>query len=92
MNQYLSRMDLQKYLAQYPDVMKEEKNELLKWLKQGNCPYSNDLYIFDESDRPVDFIEAIRAEQEFYNEEWRIRLFAENRKCNILSAPEPVSD
>ncbi len=91
-NQYLSRPDAQKYLAKYPDVTKEEKKELMQWLKQGNSPYSNDRYVCDESDRPVDFIAAIRAEQEYFEEEWRIRLTAENRMCNILSFPETVSN
>ena len=91
-NQYLSRPDVQKYLAKYPDVTKEEKKELLQWLKQGNSHYTNDRHVSDEFDRPVDFIGAIRAEQEYYEEEWRIRLTAENRMCNILSVPETVSN
>lgn len=91
-NQYLSRPDVKDYLAKYLDATKEEKAELLQWLKQGNSPYSNDRYVFDEFDRPADFIGAIRAEQEYYEEEWRIRLTAENRMCNILSVPETVSN
>ena len=62
-NQYLSRPDVKDYLAKYPDATKEEKAELLQWLKQGNSPYSNDRYVFDEFDRSADFIGAIRAEQ-----------------------------
>ncbi len=91
-NQFLSRPDVQMYLTKYPDVTKKEKKELLNWLRQGNSPYSNDRYVFDEFDRPADFIAAIRAENEWYEEEWRIRLNAENRMCNILSVPKPVSD
>jgi len=91
-NQYLSRPDVEKYLAKYPDATKEEKKELLQWLKQGNSPYTNNRHVSDEFDRPVDFIGSIRAEQEYYEEEWRIRLTAENRMCNILSVPETVSN
>ena len=91
MSQYLSRPDVQKYLTKYPDATREEKKEQLKWLKQGNSPYSNDRLVFDESDRPADFICAMLAEQEYYEEEWRIRLNAENRMCNILTVPEPAS-
>ena len=54
-NQYLSRPDVKDYLAKYPDAT--------KGLKQGNSPYSNDRYVFDEFDRSADFIGAIRAEQ-----------------------------
>lgn len=92
MNQYLSRPDIQKYLLNYPDATKEEKKELLKWLKLGNSPYSNDRNIVDSSDRPVDFIDAIRTEREYCEEQWRIHLNTDNRMCNILSVAETVSD
>ena len=68
-NQYLSRPGVQKYLAAYPDITKEEKKELLAWIKDGNTPYSNDRYVFDESDHLLDFIGAIRAENEYWEEQ-----------------------
>ncbi len=71
-NQYLRRPDIQEYLTMYPDVTKEEKKELLAWIKDGNTPYSNDRYVFDESDRPLDFIGAIRAEREYFEEQWTL--------------------
>ena len=91
-SQYFSKPDVQKYLALYTDATKEERKKLLQWLKQGHSPYSNDRYVFDESDRPADFIGAIRAEHEWYEEQWRIHLNAEHRMCNILSFPDAVSD
>ena len=71
-NQYLSRWDVKKYLARYPDVTKEEKKELLAWIKAGFSPYSNDRYCFDAAERPLDFIGAIRAENEYWEEQWRL--------------------
>ena len=71
-NQYLSRPDVQKYLAAYPDITKEEKTELLAWIKAGNTPFSNDRCVFDESDHPLDFIGAIRAEKEYCEEQWQL--------------------
>lgn len=72
-NQYLSRPGVQKYLAAYPDITKEEKKELLAWIKDGNTPYSNDRYVFDESDHLLDFIGAIRGEREYCEEQWQLR-------------------
>ena len=68
-NQFLSRWDVKKYLAKYPDVTKEEKKELLAWIKAGHSPYSNDRYCYDASDRLLDFIGAIRAENEYWEEQ-----------------------
>ena len=72
-NQYLSRPDVQKYLAAYPDITKEEKKELLAWIKAGNTPYSNESYVFDASGHLLDFIGAIRTEKEYCEEQWRLR-------------------
>lgn len=72
-NQYLSRWDIQKYMVTYPDVTKEEKKELLAWIKDGNSHYSNDRYCYDESDRLLDFIAANRAENECWDEQWQLR-------------------
>ena len=66
---YLSRWDVKKYLANYPDVTKEEKKELLAWIKAGHSPYYNDRYCYDASDRLLDFIGAIRAENEYWEEQ-----------------------
>ena len=80
-NQYLSRPDVQNYLTQYPDVTKEEKGGLLQWLKQGYSLYCNNRYVFDENDRPLDFIGAIRAEKEYYEDQYSIRFGEKNTEC-----------
>jgi len=72
-NQYLSRPDVQKYLTMSSDITKEEKKELLAWIKDGNTPYSNDRGVFDESDHLLDFIGAIRAKSEYCEEQLRLR-------------------
>lgn len=77
-NQYLSRPDVKDYLKTIPDITKEEKASLLNWLKEGNSPYSNDRYASDRHGRPLDYIDAIRAEQEAIKEQ-RV-----NRSRNIL--------
>ena len=73
-NQWLSRTDVKAYLAGYPNVTREEKRELLTWIKAGNTPYSNDRNTFDVTDHPLDFIGAIRAEREYCEEQWQLRL------------------
>lgn len=72
-NQYLTRWDVKKYLAKYPDVTKEEKKELLAWIKAGYSPYTNDRYCYDASDHLLDFIGAIRAENEYWEDLWRLQ-------------------
>lgn len=82
-NQYLSRADVKEYLMRYPDVTKEEKKELLIWLKMGYSPYDNDRYIFNEFDRPTDFIDALRVEEAHY-EEMRREYFAKTHSpCDV---------
>ncbi len=71
-NQYLSRWDVQKYLTKYPDVTEEEKKKLRTWIKAGHSPCTNDRYCYDASDRLLDFIGAIRAENEYWEEQWRL--------------------
>ena len=80
-NQYLSRPDVKQYLKKYPDITPEEKKELLRWIKDGNSPYYNDRDIFDADDRPVDFIDAIRAEREYWEEQYRIRHEIDTSNC-----------
>ena len=71
-NQYLSRPDVRKYLEAFPDITKKEKKKLLAWIKGGQSPYCNDRCVFDESDHPLDFIGAIRAEREYCEEQWQL--------------------
>ena len=80
-NQYLSRPDVKRYLDRYPDITKEEKAELLKWLQHGNSPYSNDRYVFDAFDHPLDFIGAIRAESGYLEEQYYIHFGERNTEC-----------
>ena len=61
-HQYLSRPDVQVYLWKYPDVTAAEKRDLLKWLKSGQSPASNDCYLYDDCGYPLDFIDARRTE------------------------------
>lgn len=60
-NQYLSRPDVQAYLLKYPDVTPKEKRDLVKWLKAGGSPLTNDCDLWDDSCNPMDFIDARRT-------------------------------
>ena len=59
-NQYLSRPNIQAYLRKYPDATAEEKRDLVKWLKAGQSPATNDCDLCDERGYPMDFIDARR--------------------------------
>lgn len=64
--QYLSRPDVQAYLQKYPDITKEEKRDLLKWLKSGNSPATNDCDLCDDRGYPLDFIDGRRTIQDLF--------------------------
>jgi hypothetical protein len=59
-NQYLSRPDVQAYLRKYPDATAEEKRDLVKRLKSGESPTTNDCSLWDDRGYPMDFINARR--------------------------------
>ena len=67
--QYLSRPDVRKYLEAFPDITKEERMALVKWLRAGNSPYTNGDYI---SGQAADFINALRFMTDLC-EEWQNR-------------------
>ena len=62
--QFLSRPDVRVYLQKYPDITAEEKNDLLKWLKSGQSPATNDCNLCDDRGYPLDFIHARRTERD----------------------------
>ncbi len=61
-SQYLSRPDVRVYLQKYPDATAQEKRDLVKWLKAGQSPATNDCNLCDDRGFPLDFIDARRTE------------------------------
>jgi hypothetical protein len=61
---YRSRPDVQAYLKKYPDATAQEKRDLVKWLKAGQSPATNDCNLCDDRGYPLDFIDARRTEQD----------------------------
>lgn len=66
--QFLSRPDVRVYLRKYPDITAEEKRELVKWLKVGRSPETNDCNLCDDRGYPLDFIDARRTEQDLFQQ------------------------
>lgn len=64
--QYLSRTDVKQYLQKYPDITAKEKRDLVKWLKSGQSPKTNDCNLYNERGYPLDFIDARRTEQDLF--------------------------
>ena len=62
--QYLSRPDVRTYLQKYPDATAQEKRDLVKWLKAGQSPATNDCNLCDDRGYPLDFIDARRTEKD----------------------------
>ena len=78
---------LTEQLKQYEKEMQmtsEERQELYKWVASGRSPYDNGDYIYGDNGCPLDFVGAMRFEEEqiewFQNlsEEEKNALFSQN--------------
>ncbi len=56
------------YLKHFPDATPEEKKALRNWVRKGHSPYENGDYIYGESGWPLDFINAMRFQEDLYQE------------------------
>ena len=66
---------LQEQLKQYKKeitMSKDELRELEKWVASGRSPYDNGDYIYSENGCPMDFVSAMRFQDEMY--EWWMSL------------------
>jgi hypothetical protein len=59
----------------------EERRELHKWVASGRSPYDNGNYICDDGGWPMDFLSAMRFEQE--QMEWYQSLSEEEKEAII---------
>lgn len=76
-----NREVLKEQLRQYKQEMtltKEELRELERWVARGRSPYDNGNYIYGENGWPMDFVSAMRAENEM--QEWFNGLSEEKRE------------
>ena len=46
------------------DMTQEERQELLAWVKDGNSVYANPSLLSDDRGRPMDFIAALRIDDD----------------------------
>ena len=73
-------------LRQYEKEMKmtsDERNELYKWVASGRSPYDNGDYICTDGGYPLDFVNALRFEEEQL--EWYQSL-SEKEKEELVTA------
>jgi len=52
------------YLQTIGDIADDEMHELEEWVARGRSVYDNPNYIYDDSGRPMDFINAYRVDIE----------------------------
>ena len=64
----ICRREMTRYLKDFPDATPEEKRALNSWVRSGHSPYENGDFISAESGGPMDFINAIRFQEEMYQE------------------------
>lgn len=75
---------LSEQLKQYKKEMnltKEEVREVEKWVASGRSPYDNGDYIYGENGCPLDFISAIRLQDEMHD--WLMSLSEEEREKEL---------
>lgn len=87
------REQLKQYKKEISSLTKEELQELEKWVSCGRSPYDNGDYIYTEYGYPMDFIQAMRLQEEQYN--WLMSLSEEEREKelqNIRGEYDTTSD
>ncbi len=57
-----------KEYEKHTSMRKEERRELHEWVSRGRSPYDNGDYLCDSDGYPLDFISALRMNQEL--QEW----------------------
>ena len=82
---------LQELLKQYKKemtMMKDELRELEKWVASGRSPYDNGDYIYSENGCPMDFVSAMRFQDEMY--EWWMSLSEEEREQEFAGLVDKI--
>lgn len=62
-NREILTEQLKKYKKEI-DMTPEELKAVINWISKGRSPYDNGDYIYDENGCPMDFVNAMRFEQE----------------------------
>ena len=55
------------YLLTVNDATESELHYLQKWVDDGNSVYDNPYYLFNDRGFPMDFIQALRADEDMFN-------------------------
>jgi len=58
------RGELKEYMRANKGITKSEINELREWVASGNSVYDNPYFYSDESGWPMDYISAMRFDEE----------------------------
>lgn len=89
-NRFLSRPDVRVYLQKYPDATTQEKRDLVRWLKAGQSPATNDCNLCDDRGYPLDFIEARRTEQDLIQQHLLCPVKVENLRTESMDDSEKL--
>ena len=89
-NRELLTAQLKQYEKEMP-MTSEERRELHKWVASGRSPYDNGDYIYGDNGYPLDFVSAMRFEEE--QMEWFQNLSEEeqNALCSKNAPPYDAS-
>ena len=61
------KKELKEYEAKIGTITAEEREELRNWVSGGNSPYDNPCLLYEECGHPMDFITAIRINEDMIN-------------------------
>lgn len=88
----MNMQEYRDYLRLYPDADGLEKAEVRSWMMKGYSPYENGSGICDDKGRMMDYIAAMRFEDEMYkaykeNPEQFLKNMA-STNCRETGAPD----
>ena len=60
--------ELREYMRTVGGMTEDEKNDLHEWVASGNSAYDNPYYYSDDRGQPMDYISAMRVNDEMLAE------------------------
>ena len=85
----LLRISLRDYEAKIGDVTEEEREALYKWVADGNSPYNNPNWLYDENGCIMDYIQGCRIGEDIWNNTDNCRLWESEEESDILDDDTP---
>jgi len=64
----LLRAEMEEYMITIGELTATEKQDLRRWVADGNSVHDNPCSLYDEDGHPMDYINAVRVNAEMYED------------------------